>query len=87
METTTYPAALIAEETARILDGKMTWEDYKRASRSGSAFCLSRADRKAIFNIVLGNLPLRTHEQRRAALVHLNTDGLSLAYLTAWVNQ
>ena len=85
MEATTYPAALIAEETARIVSGKMTWEDYKRASRAGSAFCLSRADRKAIFNMVVENLPLRTHEQRRAALVHLDTANLSLAYIEGWL--
>jgi hypothetical protein len=85
METKTYPAELIAEETARIVNGRLNWEGYKAANRSGSKFLLSRADRKAIFDGFLATLPIKTATERATALQYLDTKNLTSGYLANWI--
>jgi hypothetical protein len=79
---TDYPAALIAEESARIIDGRLTWAQYRKASRSGSAFRISRKDRRAIYDIALTAL-CGTVQGRAQALEIIGCE--RTASTTAWV--
>jgi len=78
-----YPPALLTEETARIQSLGWDPEAYIRCSRSGSAFRLSRADRKAIFDQVATEHAQT--EQGRRELADTCGAGLSPAYLAAWI--
>ena len=40
-------------ELRRIRRGALSWEEYKRVSRVGESFRMSRADRRAVYSVHL----------------------------------